>query len=113
MLAELVAQGDVAVRRQGLAYPPQVAHRVYPEIQDVAGQHAASGRVGGHLLDIAGDQGSGGRRRWGALRRRALLSAAGDGSTPTTQAAGQAPIGSLDPRLQQEPLSSERCPDSR
>ena len=28
-------------------------------------------------------------------------------------AAGQAPIGSLDPRLQQEPLSSERCPDSR
>jgi len=57
VLAELVAQGDVAVRRQGLAYPPQVAHRVYPEVQDVAGQDAASGRVGGHLFDITGDQG--------------------------------------------------------
>jgi hypothetical protein len=57
VLAELVAQGDAAVRRQDLAYPPQVARRVCPEVQDVAGQDEAGGRLGGHLLDIAGDQG--------------------------------------------------------
>lgn len=57
VLAELVAQGDVAVRGQDLVYAPQLADRVCPEVQDMAGQEQVGWRVADRLVDTAGDQG--------------------------------------------------------
>jgi hypothetical protein len=57
VLAQLVAERYAAGRRQHLAYAPQFTHGVRPEVQDVAGQDEAGGRIPGRLAGIAGHQG--------------------------------------------------------
>jgi hypothetical protein len=57
VLAELLADCGVSVRRENVADPPQFIHRVRPEVQDMAGQEQVGGREAGRLLRIAGYQG--------------------------------------------------------
>jgi len=57
-VAGVAEDADLGLRESGL---PQdradlLVAVVCPEVQDVAGQDEVGGRLGGNLLDIAGDQ---------------------------------------------------------
>ena len=87
MLAELVAECDVAVLREDLAHARQFTHRVRPEVQDMTGQDQADRRVSHRPPEVTGYQGQAAVIDGECIAASRAFRTTGDLSTPTTEAA--------------------------